>query len=280
MTSIARSLALCAVAASALAVEPSLRLGPDEIVVGVDMVNQHVDQGAVRSERLTLHGEAAFRIANIGLTFDAWMALADDPSRELEVGEFTEMRLRLDYLIEIGDSLQLLPHYETSIYPAAGDSSTGDGLQRDQILDVLNPFRPEDWGDEPHWLGIDAWYMLPWEGMEVGGSFDYDLGQNTGWRGSAGARQFIQIANLDLAFYEVLNFGNKPYHDFLIGSQGSGLTTLELGARVSLPLPWEGWLVFATGEFHWWVDSDDRRAIDDPVQLVGGFGVEWRIPSF
>lgn len=281
---ISRSFLVCACALMALgqaaAVDHELRLGPNEFTAEINILNKQIDQGATRLDAITAHAEVSARFYGFGVTLDGWMAIDDDEFRDIGVGEITELRARVDYLIEIPDVIQILPHYETSYYPATGNSATGDGLQRQRILDVLDPFRTERWGDEPHWLGVDAWLMLPWEGFEVGGSFDFDVAKNAGWRGAVGARQFVQIGNLDLAFHEVLNFGNTRYHDFLIGSNARGLTTIEAGMVATLPLPWEYLYVTANLGGHWWLQSKDRNVLADSVEIVGGLGIEFRLSDF
>jgi hypothetical protein len=244
-----------AFAAPLSAVEPDLRLGPAELVGGVELQSQFVEHGAVRVDDTTAHSYVRGRFFNVGLEVQSWLAVGDDDRRNMDHAEIPEVRLRLDYLWEMEGLFQILPHYQTSYYPAYGSRIA-----------------------EPHWIGVDGWYLLPWEGMEVGGSFDFDAADDHGWWGSVAGRELVQAAPLDFLFWQALNFGDSEFHrNYLTGVDTSGLTTFELGARVTLPLPWDYTWFTGNAAAFWWLDEDNRDALRDDAEFVISFGAEARM---
>jgi len=189
-------------ATAAPAVETELTLGPNEMVLGAELASQHITRGREYADEPSAHFHGRGRFSYVGLSVDAWMPITEDEANDVDGGEITELTFRADGLIELPRTrfpfgLQLLPHYETTFFPNVGTTEA----------------------EEPHWLGVDGWLMLPWEGMEVGGSVEYDLGEEWGWNGSVAARQMIQYAPLDVLLYQELNFGDEDYHRFLTGSE-------------------------------------------------------------
>jgi len=128
-----------------------------------------------------------------------------------KTGETTQMNLRLDYLLEMKDYFQILPYFEWINYPYLREMPL-----KDQQL----------------YLGLDAWYLTPLPGVELGASMSYDpfykmdelKGGADGWagnhllRGSFGAREFIQSAPIDITLWQMFNFGNESYNR-MIGAQ-------------------------------------------------------------
>jgi hypothetical protein len=258
---------------TAAAVETDLQLGPDDLRIGVELVNLHYDQGVVRNENVTAIGHFDYRVWDVGFHLDWYMAANSDQAREITAGETTQITLGVDYLFEMQDVFQVIPHYEFITYP--------------------------DWVEQPykadqHWLGVDAWYLLPWPGLEVGASFDYNPFYNGekddyiarggsgghALRGAIAARQFIQNAPLDLAFYEVLNFGNGEYKRFLIGDEDEGVTTFDIGVRYIAPFFLDQLWMTARLEAHFWLESDDRAYFkslnENTTEVLLGIGFEWK----
>lgn len=258
---------------TAAAVETDLQLGPDDLRIGVELVNIQYDQGIVRNENVTAVGHFDYRKWDIGLRADWYMAANSDQSREITAGETTQVNLGIDYLFEMQDVFQIIPHYEFIIYPNL----------------VEQPYKADQ-----HWLGVDAWYLLPWPGLEVGASFDYNPFYNGekdeylarggsgghALRGAIAARQFIQNAPLDLAFYEVLNFGNGEYKKFLIGDEDEGVTTFDIGVRYIAPFFLDQLWMTARLEAHFWLESDDRAYFkslnENTTEVLLGIGFEWK----
>lgn len=232
------------------AVEQQLQLGPDVYTIRGGIYSQHIDKGGQRSEKATLHALAGIRYMNIGLQGEGWLALQDDDDRNVDAGDNTEIRLRLDYLLEEESYFQILPFLETSFYPSL----------------------PSD-VEEPMWLGVDAWYLLPWEGVEAGGSLQFDLDDNYGVYGSFAMREFYQNSPFDLMAWQALNWGDGDFHEAWTGSDDFGLTTLELGVEVTLPMPWENTWVSLSGEGHIWLMDEDRDRLEDDSHLVFGLSV-------
>lgn len=252
-------------AGSAAALDTELQLGPDEIVVGAEVINTHFTQGVNRHDDATVHGRAQLRWWDVGLRLDGYVALDDNKHRVPDVtfGEGTEFTARLDYLFEIVDIIQILPFAEISIYPDISGRA---------------PF---------NWVGVETWYMLPWEGLELGASAQYNLTDqfrdnihDNHWLLSFGGRQFYQAAPVDLRFWEVVNVGSRSYHEVTSGVTNQGLTTVEFGAKATLPLPWDQMWGFVRIEAHVWLDSDDRDALKEqgrePSEVIFGVGAEFR----
>lgn len=241
---------LCLTATLTLgAVEAQLQTPIDAYNLRFGFVSEQVDKGAIRSEEPTLYGLAGIRWNNIGFQGEMWLAMQDDDSRNVDAGDNTEMRLRLDYLYEKPDFFQVIPHLEQSYYPSAPSSV-----------------------DEPLWFGADFWYLMPWEGIELGGSFDLDLDNNYGWHASFGAREFYQNGklNIDIMAWQALNFGDQDFHEAYSGADKAGLTTLELGVDVTLPLAWQNSFLTFTLEAQTWLMSDDRDALEEDSTFTVG----------
>lgn len=252
------------------ALETRLRLGPNEISAEAALMNRYVREGVTRIDSTTLHAAGSVRFMNVGVNLDTYTALDRDRSTRIKSGEVDEVRVRLDYNWELAGLLQVLPYYETSLYPANGNHRTFNGRQADLGLSRKR------WEREAHWLGVDAWYLLPWQGLEVGGGLAYDLTDNASWKGAIGARQFVQLGTLDIAAYEKLNFGYGNYRDHLIGLDRTGLTTAEIGVELTMPLPLEVVYLSAFAAGHIWVDSKSRDIMDRRTVLVGGVAVSIR----
>ncbi|HEX3134801.1 MAG TPA: hypothetical protein VHX44_14640 [Planctomycetota bacterium] len=262
---------------TAAAVETELQLPnkADELSfsTGAELVNKHYDQGVIRNDNATLIGHVDARWFDIGLHGDWYLAADGDNSRDINAGETTQINLGVDYLFELQDVFQIIPHFQFITYPNQVD---------------------QPWKDDQQWVGVDSWYILPWPNIEVGSGFDYNPFYNStedaykggGWlsdhalRAGVASRQFIQNAPLDLAFYEVLNFGNAEYKRFLNGSGETGFTTFDLGLRYITPFFLDQLWMTASVEAHFWLENDDRQALKDAGQntteIVMGLGFEWK----
>ena len=234
-------------AVSAAAVETQLQTAMDSWTLRGGFISEQVDRGGTRSSEPVAYGLASIRYANVGFQGEMWLALQDDDDRSVDAGDNTEMRFRLDYLFEKQDFYQIIPHLEQSYYPSLPSSV-----------------------DEPLWLGVDFWYLLPWEGIEAGGSLDIDLDDNYGVYGSIGLREMYQNSPVDVLAWQVLNFGDEDFHEAWTGSDSAGLTTLELGVDVTLPMPWVNSFITFTAEAHTWIMSDDRDNLDDDSTFTIG----------
>jgi hypothetical protein len=258
---------------AASAVETELQLGPDDLRIGAELVNKHYDQGVIRNDNVTAVGHLDWRFWDIGLHADWYMAVNGDKAADITAGETTQITLGVDYLFEMEDVFQIIPHYEFITYPHW----------------VEGPYK-----DDQHWIGVDAWYLLPWPGIEVGGGIDYNPFYNGeqdeymarggsgghALRGAIAARQFYQNAPLDIAFYQVLNFGNGEYKRFLVGDEDEGLTTFDIGIRYVAPFFLNQLWMTARLEAHFWLEADDRRMLDDAnrntAEVLIGVGFEWK----
>jgi hypothetical protein len=288
MNATTRSFALIAATGALFAVDPELRLGQDELVVDLGLATSQIDAGAVRSTGGTTKLGASARYFNIGVDFDMWMALEETSpvptlaaGKAIRPGDLTEIRLRVDYLIEVPDVVQILPYFQYSWYPVTGTPVVA--YRNGKVIDdYFNPFEQYDWDTNPKWLGVEAWFALPFEGIELGGDIRYDLTDAWKWAGAVGGRGLLQIDALDLNYYTLVHFGSPEYHQRLIGSDETGATVLDMGLKATLPLPWEYWFIYSYGKFNWWLRPEDRAALpaslyNDNGVWEAGVGIEFRL---
>ena len=239
------------------AADTQLRLGPDEFIVGVELVSSQLEHSATRVDEAVIHPVVRGRFFDIGIEVDGWLAAGDDESYSgAEFAELTQAGLRLDYLIETSGLFQVLPFFEHQNYVGI----------------------PHPTDDEVFWLGADFWYLTPLEGLEVGANSAVDLGGDHGWYLSLGSRQFLQIDPLDLRSWQTVTFGTTDYHESTSGADVSGINAIEIGAEGLLPLPWEDLWASLRAEVHVWVQGADRRAVADDAEFVFALGVEYRMP--
>ncbi len=282
-------LALCA-AGSAAALDHEFAFAP--LVVGAapgstsdyhiavesDVKSKLTDDYRVVADDTTVGINGAFRAYGAGVTLNTDWALGQstDYSRDDNLnspGELLRTELRLDWVIEFRDPrdaavplLQIIPSFEWITYPN----------QRDVYADGYNNYLK----DKQKWLGLDAWWALPVEGVEVGGGFQQNL--STQWRAfraGLGARELIQYNTVDLSFWQMINAGDSEYRQFVGGEDKSGLTTVVLGGRATLPMMFEELFGFVEIEGSYWMDKDIRDNYGDSNQdsgsVVISFGVNW-----
>lgn len=256
MTTTCRLLALLGISMPIMALETELVLPKDSFHAGAALESQQVEDGAVRHDGLVVHPTLALRLFDVGVKFEGWTALeAENLPDETMTGEVTELRWRIDYLIDVADWLQVLPFYQVSTYPEH------------------NP----RYLTEPHWLGVDTWFLLPWQGWEIGGSIKGDLSKEHRWTAALGAREFFQdkTNGLDLALWQIVNYGDSDQHQFLTGIDDEGFTTLQVGGRLTVPTPLEMTWVFIQIETWWWLDSQEREQLDQSWEWVVSLGARF-----
>ena len=290
---------VASLASSAAALETELQagglsLGADKkefaALFSTELQNKALSNGIVTNNDANLHATGSIRWYGVGLHLAADMAAGQDKngaylvkndptlyrSREVKPGEVTKVVAKLDYLLEIGGVyeqenspfLQIIPQIQTESMPYASVSP----LKSDQT-----------------WAGLTLWWALPLEGVELGTSNDFNLSA-PGYRGAAGFREFYQFGNLDLAFWQVGNWGDDNYHMDLSGSKGPGFTTSDVGAKVTTPTIWREWWLTTKANWSYWLQKADRdnlqtgldqdgRSIGfvtDPGDLQFSIGLEWR----
>lgn len=246
------TIALATRPAQLQALDPELRLGPHEVVAGLDLRSKLVDNGGLRHNDVVTRAYGRGRFHGVGLQLDAFIAVGNDHLRDTDAGEIPQMSVRIDYLIDM-PWFQMIPRYTMITYPAFSNV------------------------DEAHWLGLDAWVLLPWEGVEAGASVDFDLDDNYGWHAAIGSRQFLQTSGIDLHAWQLLNYGSSDYHQYLGAGDRRGLTTLNLGGKVTVPLPFIHSWITAGLDGHWWLNSRDRAAVENSTELIMSFGFEFRL---
>ncbi|MBA2480302.1 MAG: hypothetical protein H0V44_06550 [Planctomycetes bacterium] len=260
-------------------VDPAQQTGPNDLVLRTEFLSKHIDHGIIRNDDATARLSASGRWGfidtpgarqGLGAHLNAFFAIGEDQRQNPPTSPFecTELDFKVDYLYEALDNsdiplFQIIPHYEFITYPNVNE-------QQNYLK-----FRQS-------WLGIDAWYMLPWEGIEVGGGTDWNLNSDAHmFRAAAGAREFYQDAPFDLAMWQLINFGNRAYKTYFAGdNRKSGFTTLDVGGKVTLPLPWNEFWTYVQAQAIYWVDSQDRKVLHaagiDVGEFIIGIGVEWR----
>ncbi len=248
------------------ALDVDLQTGPNEARLAAELLNQHWSNNVVINDASTGHLSGRFRFYDIGLQLDGFLAL--DGQGDTDVGDFetTEFTARLDYLIEIEQYVQILPFVEVTSHP----------------YDTGRPAYT--------WIGAEAWYLTPLEGLEAGASIQFNFGDSRG-AGKAndpdnqilstlGVRYFYQEAPLDTLVWLLTDIGNTSMHKAVSGVETRGFQTIKIGGRMTLPLPWEEMWFYGQAENIWYVNSKERDALElagrDRSELVFALGVEWR----
>ena len=250
LTSLIATTCLCAGLAG---VETELRLGPEELVIDSEFQSQYLYEGAVRTEATTWRNHVRGRFYDIGLQLDAYLLLEDDEQLDLDIGSVFELRARADYLLEIEGIAQIIPNVRYQYFPEF-----------------------EDEVDEPVWVGVDGWYLLPVEGLELGGGVSADLTDEHGWYVEFGMREFFQQAPLDLTAWQLVTAGSGDYHEWTSGADDAGFGAINLGALLTLPLPWQNCYATIRTEVSTWLMDEDRDAVDDDLEFAVSAGFEWR----
>jgi hypothetical protein len=283
-------LALCAVG-SAAALDHELASAPyvfgaalgtvPEYYVGVTgaLESKVTDDYRVVADDAALALDGQFRVYGLGLAIktDWSVGQSTDISRagnKNNPGELLRSEVKLDWALEIrapGDGsiplLQIIPHLNWVTYPN----------QRDQFSNTYDNYLK----DRQRWLGVDAWWALPWaEGVEIGAGLEYNI--STSWRatrGSVGAREFNQYNAVDLAFWQLVNMADSEYRGVVGGVDSSGLTTIAVGGRATVPMFAEDFYGFVELEASHWMDKDVRENIkgmgQDSGDVVMSFGLIW-----
>jgi len=260
---------LASLAAPAMAAEPELQQSHGDngtdAKASLEVLNIHNTYDVTRHDDVTAKGHFTGRYWDIGVHLDTYMALDGNPGTTADSFEVTEFTGRLDYLFEMEGYFQILPFYQGTVFP-----------------DINGRARF-------NWLGTEAWYMTPLEGLEVGGQVAYNLhddgatdgGNEHHWWSYVGGRYFYQDAPLDLVTWANVGLGSRSYHEISSGTTKQGLTTVNIGAKATLPLPWEETWAFLRVEGIWWPNHDDqesmRSAGQDPNEIVIGVGAEWHM---
>lgn len=269
MTSTALRLTCLATAAitPAIALDINLQTGPDSARITTTLENQQWSNGRIIDDQAVGRLSGAFRWYDVGIRLDGVIALDGRPTdTDIHDFETTEFTLNIDYLIEIEQLMQIRPFIEVTSYPYISGSPKFS------------------------WLGLEMWYLTPLEGLETGASIQYNLADSQPGDkaadpdhhvyGEIGVRYFYQEAPLDAVFWNTIGIGNSSYHQVTTGADTQGLTTFNLGGKLTLPLPWEEMWMFGSAENIWYVDSEDREALADASQsrsnLIFKLGVEWR----
>jgi hypothetical protein len=290
------SISLLAVAAGSAGaavsnIDPEQQFAPDDLAFKAELMSKEVDQGRVRHDDATAHVTALGRTLfgldtpgsrqGVGAQLDAYVAVGEDQTHVPATmpGEVVQFNGKLTYFYEALDEgdrpvIQLIPTYEYITYP------------KDAVRDNYLKFRQ-------NWIGGDAWWC-PWflpEGIEVGGGTYWNMNKHARmFKAAAGAREFYQDAPFDLSGWQLLNFGNEEFKRYFAGPglpppdpsgvAHAGLTTLDLGGRITLPLPWDEQWTYVQADWQYWPNRKDRDLLHAQGRDVGDFimviGYEWR----
>jgi hypothetical protein len=291
---------VASLASSAAALETELQAGGLSIgadkkefaaLFSTELQNKAMSNGIVTNNDANLHAVGSIRWYGVGLHLAGDIAVGqdkggsylvnDDPtfyrSREVKPGEVTKLVAKVDYLLEFGGVyeqenspfLQIIPQIQIESMPYASVSP----LKSDQT-----------------WVGLTLWWALPIEGVELGTSQDWNLA-DPAYRGAVGFREFYQFGNLDLAFWQLANWGDDNYHNYLSGAKGPGFTTSEIGAKITTPTLWREWWLTTKANWSYWINQNDRDNIENGIDQDGkslgalqgdagdlqfSVGIEWR----
>lgn len=251
-----------------------------EYHVGVEggLKSKLTDDYVVVANDSTLGLGVQTRFYGFGLALDTDWALgsSDDYSRpgdRTNPGEMLRLGFTADFAIEIRDPrdasiplLQIIPKLSYVTYPNQRDVFAADY---------------DNWlKDRQRWLGADAWWAMPIEGVELGAGFEQNIsGAWRAFRGGVGAREFVQYNAVDIATWQKLNFGDKEYRDVIGGEDKSGVTTLVVGGRATVPVFVQDLFGYVQVEGSYWMDKDIREnnkaAGRDSGDVVIAVGLTW-----
>jgi hypothetical protein len=250
----------------------------DHVGVDAELKSKVTDDYRVIANDTALGLSATGRIYGLGLTMDTDWALGQSndmtvPSTKNNPGELLRFSAKLDWAIEIRDPrdasiplLQIIPHLTYITYPNQSD--------------VYAPGYDNYLKDRQHWFGVDLWWALPVEGVELGIGAEQNL--STAWRafrGGLGGRELMQYNAVDMSFWQLLNFGDSEYRDVVGGESNSGFTTAVIGGRATVPLFVEEVFAFCQVEGSYWLDSDIRKNNTnnglDSGDVVLSVGINW-----
>ncbi|MBA3684374.1 MAG: hypothetical protein H0W72_03950 [Planctomycetes bacterium] len=247
------------------AMEMDLATGPQDLRASFELLNKLYDEHRVVHPDATGEVTLIGRYWDIGIRLTGDVAIDGDHTTPDSTHTFETVRItgRIDYLIEIQDYVQIIPFVESKTYPHITGAA---------------PF---------NWAGADVWYLTPIEGIELGGSAAYNLFDNTDyqghdnhWIGTIGVRELYQDAPIDFIAWQTVDLASRSYHEIISGADTQGITTLNIGGQLTLPLPWEETWATLMVEGHWWLGSDDKDALElagtDPGEIVFGIGFEYR----
>lgn len=267
-------LALCA-AGSAAALEHQQAINPmlggggtadpgTPYYVGIETAveSKVLDDNRVVQDDAAIGLKGTFRAYGFGLTLDTDWALGQAPDysrpgKTTNPGELVRTALTLDWALEIRDPrqpkvplLQLIPHFTMVTYPNQVDVYTTD---YDNLLK-----------DKQRWLGLDLWWALPIEGVELGAGIEQNL--STTWRacrGDFGAREFYQTSAIDFSFWQTVGFGDSEYRLAVAGKDKSGFNAVRVGGRATMPFFIKGLDSFFELDISYWLDQKIRDNMRD-----------------
>ena len=283
-------LALCA-AGSAAALDHELAYAPlvvgaapgstPEYHIGIDtaLKSKLTDDYRVVNDDTVLGVDAQFRAMGLGIALNTDWGIGQGtdysrPGSKTSPGELLRTEIKLDYVIEIRDPrdssvplLQIIPRFDYITYPN----------QRDVFTATYDNYLK----DRQHWLGVDVWWAMPIEGMELGGGVDYNMSNTfAAVRGGLGAREFIQYNSVDLAFWQILTLGDADYRNIIGGEDKMGANAVAAGGRATLPMFAEDVFGFVEIEASYWIDGDIRENLSNSGRDIGNvvlaFGLNWQ----
>lgn len=281
-------LALCA-AGTAAALDHELAYAPlvlgaapggTEYHVGVDaqLKSKVTDDYRVVADDTAFGLDAGFRAYGLGVAIKTDWALGQStdfsrPGDRTNPGEMLRFAAVIDWVLELRDPrdasiplLQIIPRFTYITYPN----------QRD----VFGPDYDNYLKDRQRWLGVDVWWALPVEGVELGAGFEHNI--STEWRafrGGIGGREFVQYNAVDMAFWQKFTFGDREYRRFAGGEDKTGFNALVAGGRATVPAFVQQVFAFCQVEASYWVDSDirdsNKAAGLDSGDVVLSVGINW-----
>lgn len=281
-------LAICA-AGNAAALEHELAYAPlvlgaapggTEYHVGVDAMlkSKVTDDYRVVADDTALGLNAGFRAYGLGVAIETDWALGQStdfsrPGDRTNPGEMLRFSTVIDWVLELRDPrdasiplLQIIPRFTYITYPN----------QRD----VFAPDYDNYLKDRQRWLGLDLWWALPVEGVELGIGAEHNI--STEWRafrGGLGGREFVQYNAIDMAFWQQLTFGDREYRRVVGGEDKTGFNSFVVGGRATVPAFVQQVFAFCQVEASYWLDSDirenNKQAGLDGGDVVLSVGINW-----
>ncbi len=255
-----------------------------DIDVQTGVESKYIDHGFVLIDDAVARAQFQGRAYGLGLRLEGTWALGKDQqqsfktvdpavinSRKVNPGATVGLEATIDFLLDLN-----------GVY-----ADNTPFLQLRPYLDlVTHPNMPEAMlKDQQTWLGVDLWLATPLPGVELGMDHAWDV-RYPAYRGGFGARELYQQDNFDVQFWQVLNWGNRHNRALYQGYEAEtrdynrGTTFTQLGAKVTMPMPYREWWIYSRAEFTYWTKGDDRDYQQDVLGRDGGnleigIGLEW-----
>jgi hypothetical protein len=279
-------LALCAAGSAAaldhefahapLVVGSAATMETPEYFAGIDgsFKSKVTDDYVVVADDSALYLAGQARAYGLGIALETDWAVGQStdysrPGNRNNPGELLRTEVKIDWVLEMRDPrdaniplLQIIPHFNYITYP--NQAPIGDSYLK---------YRQR-------WLGVDAWWALPVEGVELGGGVEYNVSEAfRAKRGGIGARELLHYNAVELSGWQLVNLASADYRNLIGGADSVGVTTAVLGGRATVPMFVADVYGFVELEGSYWLSKTIREnfaaAGMDSGNVVLSVGLNW-----